>query len=360
MLAAFAALDQSVAASAPPTSLEKRDTETQQSKLVGILFPVFGGDSTDNVLTFVFKEQVRLELNAMDGDRALGFSQSYMINAPLSSPSHESAVRLARRSGFQGVVWGSVADYEYGSDFDGIAVFPSFSWAGGYEDFRSIRGRTDRQIEVWKIEYNGKIISADPPSDFVPFPPYLVPRRLIDKVAAGGICARSQTTGECTPVNKLNPNKMLKVEMSSGSVVYQDYDGVTKYHAVLPLELFADQSAVAYVAMFFNYARGHWSNTERLALEVEKSTSSTSQMVHDALLLRSAALFRSGKDGSAPLAKAKADYPDSPALSHYEIMVGLMRLKSGQISKAQFQQIVDRVEGEIGDVWLAANGLTTE
>ena len=343
----------------PQAALEHRDVERDQTKMVGLLLPAFSGSSaSDTLTTFLFKEQVRLRLNRIDAGRALGFSQSYLIDAPLADASHAGAVRLARQNGFQGVVWGAVADYAYKDDFEGVAIFPNFSWSGQYEDFRTLPGQSDRRLEIWMVSYKGQTVSASPPSDFVPLPPYLISQQLRARLADGTICARPSTGGNCVPISELEPNRAIAIDSRSGQVTYRAFDGATEYRVTLPPEIFADQSAVDYVAMFFNYARGHWSNTIRLAAEVEAADASSSQMVHDALLYRAAALFRSGQDGSAPLAKARMDYPFSPTVSQYLVLAAMVRLKAGQITTADFETIVTEERARIGDTWFDANGFS--
>lgn len=358
ILESFAEAQEIESSPVPKTALEPRDTERDQAKLVGLLFPAFTGSSSTEVLTtFLFKEQVRLSLNSIDSGRALGFSHSYLIGAPLADESHAGAVRLARQNGFQGVVWGTVSEYDYKDAFDGIAVFPNFSWAGKYEDFRNIPGLSDRRLEIWMIDYNGKTVSAFPPSDFVPLPPYLIPQLIRTRLASGDICAHPLTGGSCVPLTEMGPTRAIVIDSSTGEVTYRAFETGSEYLVTFPVEIFADQPAMAYVAMFFNYSRGHWTNAIRFAEEVEVSESSTSQMVHDALLYRAAALFRSGQDGSIPMAKARANFPFSPAVSQYSVMAALVRLKAEQITKGAFQDVVDTERTRIGDGWLVANSL---
>jgi hypothetical protein len=351
----------------PLAALEWRDKEANQPKLVGMLFPMFtevGTPSDANAATtFIFKEQVRQTLRSnVDPDpvtgmplRALGPSQSHLMGAPLADGSHSGAVRLARQNGFQGVVWGTMEDYSYRDSFEGIAVFPSFSWAGLYEDFRNLPNATDWHIEVWMITHDGQTVSAFPPSDFVPLPSYLISRELLAMITSGDLCAEPSTGGACVPINQLKPNRTIEFIPETGRVVYLGFDGTT-YSATLPPALFPEQPASAYVGMFFNYARGHFSNAIRLSEAVEDAETSTSQMVHDALLYRAAALFRSGRDGSAPLNRARKEFEFSPAVSQYTVMAALLRLKAGQSTQAAFDELVAAERKRMGDGWFDANG----
>jgi hypothetical protein len=340
--------------------LERRDTERNHAKLVGLLFPEFSGEiDSEQITTFLFKEQVRQSLNSDDGGRWLGSGVAYQIGAPLVDATHAGAVRLAQTNGFQGTVWGTSSAYAYQGEFSGIAVFPNFSWAGEYEDFRNIPGRTDQRLEIWQVTHNGTVVSVPPPSEYVPLPLYLISsslRSTLDKE----VCARPEAGGDCIPITDIGPTRIVEINAKTREVTYTSFADGRKYIAHFPAEAFVNQASVAYVSMFFNYARGHWTNTIREARQVETDPVSTTQMVHDALLYMSAALYRSGQDGSAPLKLAQREFPYSPAVSRYVVMAALLALKAGEASEVEFTNLVKSERARMGDTWFKENGLAND
>lgn len=341
--------------------LERRDTISDHLALVGLLFPTVTSDAGEAlVLTFAFKEAVRARTTKRDdgpfGPRFLGFSQSYLVGAPLHTPSHNSAVELARLSGFQATVWGTADRYSYLDEFDGFAIRSVFSYAGQYEDFRD-NPTLDLQLENWIVATPDVTVRVGIPSDRVDLPPYLISKDIYHDLVEGKVCARRTDTSECLPYLDSGPTRVRYVNPGTGEITFTQFGKEGLLTALLPEIVLTPSEAASYVAMFLNYARGHWSNTIDLADDVIAADRSTTQMVRDAHLYRSAALFRSGKDGRADLEAARALGRFSVEVGRFAIAAALLQYKAGRISREDWIEAVKSEASLVGADWLEENGI---
>lgn len=342
--------------------VEKRDRTKDHHALIGVVFPAFVSPTgADIPTTSLFKDLVRFKNNSIDGGRAVGFSTAFMIDRPLQSLTHSGAVDLARRNYFQATVWGTVENYELKNAFKGVVVYPKFSYAGNYEDYRnSLDPKLDLRLENWQVTHGGLSVSVSLPSEFIELTPYVISEHLYFGFERKDLCPKQTDTNTCFKFNNPEPTRITKINYSTGSVTYKPFNkSLSPYSVNYPVELFAANEVIDYPSMFFNYARGHWTNTILRANSIVSADGSSTQMRIDAYLYMGAAQFRSGKDGTSAFEKAKALAPRSAKVSQYLIAAGLFKLKSGQISLSEWQDLALK-ESKIAGKWVGENELDFE
>lgn len=337
--------------------LERRDIADNSAVFVGIVFPAITGvDPTDTISNIVLSLAVRGKTTSMDGKRFLGYSVFYPVKAPLALPQHKYAASLARANGMQATVWSIVEEYSYGMEYEGYASFPRFSYSNIYEDFRQKDG-VDLRLENWIITHNGKTMSVGIPSNFVELPPYIIEKEIYEDFKNGDICAHIVGSAKCINFLDMGPTRLLRINSSSGKLIFSKFENKTKYEANIPKQIFADNETVAYIATFINYCRGNWTKTIEQAAVVLNGRNSTRQMKRDALLYSAGAKFRSGIDGSVDLEHARQLGELSAMVSKYKIMAAFLKLKSNNISESLFLNIIDKEARLVEQEWLDKNDI---
>lgn len=343
-------------------SIELRDRLSDHHALVGLVFPTV--NATDpgvaEALTVVTREAIRQRARKSDtgqfGQRWVGFFSTYLPREPLESYTHASAVELARINGFQASVWSEAEPYSYSDSFDGYVIRTTFSYAGVYEDFRRSNSE-DLRLENWIVTHDGLEVNVGIPSSRIDLPPFLIDRAVFQNFSDGTICFTASTGGPCRPYVDAGPTKLRSIDASTGRAEFTRFGREGLFTVDFPIELFAPTEASAYVAMFFNYARGHWSNTISEAQRVIEGDESSSIMVRDAHLYAGAAQFRSGHDGTENLKSAKDISPFSPTVSQFIVAASLLKLRAGKITQNEFEAILSDESVFIESDWLERHGL---
>lgn len=343
-------------------SIERRDRLPDHHALVGLVFPTV--NATDpgvaEALTVVTREAIRQRARKSDtgkfGKRWVGFFSTFLPGAPLDSYTHASAVELARINGFQATIWSEAEPYSYSDSFNGFVVRTTFSYAGVYEDYRR-NNSEDLRLENWIVTHDDLEVTVGIPSSRIDLPPFLIDRAVFQDFSDGTICFTASTGGPCRPYVEAGPTKLRSIDARNGRAEFTRFGRKGLFTVDFPLELFAPTEASAYVAMFYNYARGHWSNTITEAQKVIEGEESSSVMVRDAHLYAGAAQFRSGFDGTENLISAKGISPFSPTVSQYIVASSLLKLRAGNITQSEFEMILSDESVFIESDWLERNGL---